>query len=295
MQMHTLAATEFKALQGIPNVVGAIHGSHIPIIAPRRHHQNCFNRKGFHSIVLQMAVTTKWLVWDYHVGWAGLMHDWNVFQRTHLGRQCNEGALGNFCWLGDCAYLARFWMLPPFKGSKEGLTREKSHWNYIQSSSRMPVEEAFGLLKSRFRMLLKRCDMLLTNVPKMVATCLVLHNMCIIHGDAFDDAWVQEATMELERARQEAIAIRDMELQNSAQIGLKEVTATTLMDAWQMKHRAQSDTPLDGSTVGDGKTRRDSLSNVMFAEHQKKALRAAFGDDSADECYGSHIDNDEPG
>ncbi|MCO5557527.1 hypothetical protein L7F22_011093 [Adiantum nelumboides] len=118
--------------------------------------------------------------------------------------------------------------------------------------------------------------------------------MCKIHGDAFDDAWVQEATMESERATQEAIAIRDMDLQNSAQIGLQEVTATTLTDAQQMEHRAQSDTPLDGSTMDDGKTRRDSLSKVMFAEHQKRALQAAFGDDSVDECYGSDSDNDEP-
>ncbi|MCO5576574.1 hypothetical protein L7F22_030387 [Adiantum nelumboides] len=136
---------------------------------------------------------------------------------------------------------------------------------------------------------------LLNNVSRMVATCLVLHNMCIIHEDAFDDAWVQEAPMELEKARQEAIAIRDMDLQNIAQIGLQEVTATTLMDARQMEQRAQSDTPLDGSTVGDGKTRRDSLFKVMFAEHQKKAVRAAFSDDSTDECYGSDSDNDEPG
>ncbi|MCO5547888.1 hypothetical protein L7F22_001340 [Adiantum nelumboides] len=86
MQMHTLAV-EFEALQGFQNVVGTIDGSHIPIIAPHRHHEDNFNRKGFHSIVLQMAVTAKCLVWDYHIGWAGSMHGWNDFNaRMHLGR-----------------------------------------------------------------------------------------------------------------------------------------------------------------------------------------------------------------
>lgn len=118
----------------------------------------------------------------------GSMHDWNVFQRSHLGRKCEARGLGNYCLLlGDCAYPTHFWMLPPFKGSKDGLLLEWYHWNYIQSSSRMPVEHGFGMLKARFRIMLKRCDMLLQNVPKMVHTCLVLHNMCIVNGDAFDE------------------------------------------------------------------------------------------------------------
>lgn len=290
MRMRSLSQ-EFQALQGIPNVIGAIDGSHIPIIAPRRHHEDYFNRKGFHSIILQMGVTAKCLVWDYHIGWAGSMHDWNVFQRTYLGQQCENMRLGDFCLLGDCAYPARFWMLPPFKGSKEGLTQEHSHWNYIQPSSRMPVERAFGMLKSRFRILLKRCDMLLTNVPRMVATCLVLHNMCIIHGDKFDDAWVQEARAELERVEREAIAMKDKDLQNSTQNGLHEITATALIDVVQMENRAQADTPLEDASIPDGKTRRDNLAKVMFQEHQKKALHTAFGLDSADECYDSSSDD----
>ncbi|MCO5607458.1 hypothetical protein L7F22_061654 [Adiantum nelumboides] len=208
IRMRSLA-TGFEQIQGIPNVIGAVDGSHIPIIAPRRHHEDYFNCKGFHSVILQMVMTAKCLVWDYHIGWAGLVHDWNVFQRTYLGQQCENGSLKNFCLLGDCAYPARFWMLPPFKGSKEGFSREQAHWNYIQSSSRMPVERAFGIMKSRFRILLKRCDMLLSNVPKMVATCMVLHNTCIIHGDAFDEAWVRDAQLELETVQREARAVWD--------------------------------------------------------------------------------------
>eukprot|EP00250_Pteridium_aquilinum_P032051 c44884_g1_i1 orf=167-535(+) len=122
------------------------------------------------------------------------MHDWNVFQRSHLGWKCEANSLGNYCLLGNCAYPARFWMLPPFKRSKDGLSHNPYYyWNYIQSSSKMPVERVFGMPKARFRVLLKRCDMLLQSVPKMVRTCLVLHNMCIIHGDMFDEGWVREA------------------------------------------------------------------------------------------------------
>ena len=38
----------------------------------------------------------------------------------------------------------------------------------------------------------------LQNVPNMVATCLVLHNMCIVHRDSFIVDWVREAERDLQ-------------------------------------------------------------------------------------------------
>ena len=45
-------AQEFQDLQQIPYVVGAVDGSHIPIVVPRLHAPDYYNRKGFHSILL---------------------------------------------------------------------------------------------------------------------------------------------------------------------------------------------------------------------------------------------------
>ncbi|MCO5606982.1 hypothetical protein L7F22_061173 [Adiantum nelumboides] len=80
-------ASGFEAIQGILYVIGAVDGSHIPIIAPRAHHEDYFNRKGFHSIILQMTVTSNCVIWDYDIGWARSLHDWNVFQRSELGQR----------------------------------------------------------------------------------------------------------------------------------------------------------------------------------------------------------------
>ena len=85
-------------------------------------------------------------------------------------------------------------MLAPNRGHKDGLTREKYHWNFVQSSTRMYVERTFGMLKGRWRILLKRIDIHLKNISKLVSTCLVLHNMCIIFGYKFwKTEWLQEA------------------------------------------------------------------------------------------------------
>ena len=89
-------------------------------------------------------------------------------------------------------------MLVPFKGHKDGLSREEYHWNFVQSSTRMYVERAFRMLIGRWRILLKRMNVHLKNVPDMVSTCLVLHNMCIIFGDTFwKEEWMREAADEM--------------------------------------------------------------------------------------------------
>ena len=53
----------------------------------------------------------------------------------------------------------------------------------------MVVENAFGRLKGRWQCLLKRMDFMLENVPNIVATCVILHNICEMFGDHFQSEW----------------------------------------------------------------------------------------------------------
>ena len=49
-------ATFFRNRWRMPQCVGAIDGSHIPIIAPEEYPRDYFNRKGWHSIIIQGVV-----------------------------------------------------------------------------------------------------------------------------------------------------------------------------------------------------------------------------------------------
>ena len=192
-------AQEFQDLHQIPYVVRAVDGSHIPIVTPRLHTPDYYNHKEFYSIILQGVVFAKCLFWDFDIGWAGSMHDANFWSRTAIGQHCETGKLSPYTLVGDAAYPCRPWMLAPFKGYKDDLSREEYYWNFVQSSTRMCVERAFGMLKGRWRILLKRMDVQLKNVPDLVSTCLVLHNMCIIFGDTFwKEEWIREATTEVQ-------------------------------------------------------------------------------------------------
>jgi hypothetical protein len=48
-------AKDFESLHHILDVVGAVDGSHIPIIAPQLHAADYYNRKGFHFVLLHDA------------------------------------------------------------------------------------------------------------------------------------------------------------------------------------------------------------------------------------------------
>ena len=53
----------------------------------------------------------------------------------------------------------------------------------------MYVETAFGHLKGRWRVLMKRQETLIENAVRMIATCFILHTICIEQNDHFDEEW----------------------------------------------------------------------------------------------------------
>ena len=72
-------------------------------------------------------VSSKYIFWDFDIGWAGSMHDANLWGRTEIGMFCEAGKLSPYMLVGDAAYPCRPWMLSPFKGHKDGLSREEYH------------------------------------------------------------------------------------------------------------------------------------------------------------------------
>ena len=82
-----------------------------------------------------------------------------MFQNLDIEKKVMKGELLSYKLMGDAAYPMRPWFYSSFKGEKDGLPRAKAHWNFIQSSTKMVVERAFGILKRRWRIMLKRIDM----------------------------------------------------------------------------------------------------------------------------------------
>ena len=63
-------------------------------------------------------------------------------------------------------------------------------FNYRQIRARMVVENGFGRLKGRWRCLLKQMDFSLKNDYSVVASCVILHNVCEMYGDNYREEWI---------------------------------------------------------------------------------------------------------
>jgi len=51
-------------------------------------------------------------------------------------------------------------------------------------------ENAFGRLKARWRSL-KQNDMSISKILNVIITCCILHKICEIHGEKFNEIWLE--------------------------------------------------------------------------------------------------------
>ena len=57
----------------------------------------------------------------------------------------------------------------------------------------MCVDSTFGILKGSWRIIMRRADIPLRHMTDIVATFILLHNMCNIRKDKFDMELIEEA------------------------------------------------------------------------------------------------------
>ena len=195
-------AAAFQGKQWFPNCIGAIDGSHIYIAAPSNtvvaaDHRN--RNKSF-SILLQGVVDSKCYFTSINTGPPGSLHDSAHFKSTELYRKVEEGTMGGFHddplgWkaglpfppyiVADRGYPLLSWCITPFKRGPMGfpLSREELWFNRKHSSTRMSVERAFGILKSRFKEIGTKSSLKLDFLPTVVHSCCVLHNILLSSKD----------------------------------------------------------------------------------------------------------------
>ena len=83
--------------------------------------------------------------------------------------------------LADSAFQLKSWLMKPYTNAK--LTSKERYFNYRLSRARMVTECAYGQLKGRWRILMRKCESLPDEVKMVTLACMVLHNICISKGD----------------------------------------------------------------------------------------------------------------
>ena len=123
------------------------------------------NYKGFFSIVMLALVD-----WQYKCRWVdagttGSCSDAQIFNACQLKMKIEDGRIG----FPDPAPITQGGINVPY--------REERIANYRISRGRRVVENAFGILVSRFRVMLITIELPPATAREVVFTCVVLHNI----------------------------------------------------------------------------------------------------------------------
>ncbi|EHS64115.1 uncharacterized protein PGTG_20815 [Puccinia graminis f. sp. tritici CRL 75-36-700-3] len=224
----------FEWRHGIPDIVGAIDGTHIPLaIPPSDEWKGYINRKNWASLVFQCVVNGDgnfrdvcdpplhnsyiqstssqllhalmsdervWTVGQVFGGGAGSIHDTRVFRRSDLGISLNN-ALGREMrippgthLIGDAGYPSDVNVLVPYPSV---VAPENVHFNHIQSATRIIVEQTFGRLKNRFRILLTAQKANPVRARNTAFVCMILHNLLNKRGTLYLQGWDERSRHEL--------------------------------------------------------------------------------------------------
>ncbi|GKV00103.1 hypothetical protein SLEP1_g12850 [Rubroshorea leprosula] len=182
---------EFESISGIPNVVGSMYTTHIPIIAPKisvaayfnkRHTER--NQKTSYSITVQGVVDPNGVFTDVCIGWPGSMNDDQVLEKSALYQRANSGLLNGVWIVGNSGYPLMDWVLVPY--TQQNLTWTQHAFNEKIGEIQRVAKDAFARLKGRWSCLQKRTEVKLQDLPVVLGACCVLHNICEIRNEDMD-------------------------------------------------------------------------------------------------------------
>uniref|UniRef100_A0A3Q3FCJ6 DDE Tnp4 domain-containing protein n=1 Tax=Labrus bergylta TaxID=56723 RepID=A0A3Q3FCJ6_9LABR len=208
-----------------PNCLGAIDGKHVHIQAPPLSGSQYFNYKNTFSIVPLALVDADYRFRIIQVGDFSRASDGGVHAGSDLGRGMESGTLhvppsaplpcaahlGDmpYVMVGDAAFPLKPYLMRPYPG--QNLNQSKRIFNYRLSRARMVVENAFGILASRWRIFYRKINLLPQNVDTLVVAACILHNFLLAPREnqrMLDDAPVRN--MGGNRASRVACILRDI-------------------------------------------------------------------------------------
>ncbi|CAG7727249.1 unnamed protein product [Allacma fusca] len=211
-------------VQSFPGVVGCIDGCHIAIKQPMDDPQSYYNRKKIHFVILQGICDAKMQFIDVFAGWPGSSHDAHVWKNSPFFQLIaaeggNNPMFPADCHLiGDSAYPLSGVLLTPYRNNGH-LTATQKRYNMLLSSSRTLIEQAFGLLKCRWRRL-KYLDMSnMELLPIVIVAACVLHNLCLLNDDLIEFDEIEEGWDDVNNAEEDYVELlggqkRDLISQN---------------------------------------------------------------------------------
>ena len=165
-------------------MIGCIDGTYIPLTTPAGELQTSYvNRHDSPSLILQGICDAKYRFINVFTGASGRLHDARVYSLSDISNELPRICGNRYHVLGGGAYPLREWLLTPHRNNGN-LTDEQLHYNNTLSKIRVLIENAFAILKARFRQLKYGVQMhKIDKIVRFIICCCVLHNLCIDNND----------------------------------------------------------------------------------------------------------------
>ena len=182
---------EFESKCSFPHCIGAIDGKHVAILPPPNTGSLYFNYKHHFSIILLALVDASCRFLYVDIGAYGRTSDGGVFNNSSLAQALESNSLNipepaaipqtndlcPYVIVADDAFALKPYLQKPY--SVRNLTKEQRIFNYRLSRTRRTVENAFGQLSQRFRVLGRPIPLTPDKVQVIVMAVCCLHNFLL--------------------------------------------------------------------------------------------------------------------
>lgn len=174
----------------LPNILGALDGKHVRIQNPKGGGSDYYNYKSFYSINLMALCDSAYRFLFVDIGSYGRDNDAAVFGRSALFDGFESNTLNRpssdvvrgfelpYAIIGDEIFPLKPWLLKPYPG--RNLTEAQAIFNYRLSRARRTIENAFGILTSKWRIFRTPINGNTDLVELIVQAATSLHNYLLL-------------------------------------------------------------------------------------------------------------------
>jgi len=230
-QEWNMVANEFFTQWQFPNCIGALDRKHIRIVPPPNSGSLYFSYKQYNSVVLMALVDACYKFLYVDIGSYGRISDGGVFNSCSLSAALESNTLNipedrklphsdiasPYVVVADDAFALKRYLMKPY--ASRNLTVMQRVYNYRFSRARRVVENAFGIMCSRFRVFSKAIPLAPDKVQSVVMAVCVIHNF-LLRNPVSAAQYIPEeceSTNELQRVSKQggnrptnaAVAVRD--------------------------------------------------------------------------------------
>lgn len=207
-------AKQYEMRWGLPHCLGAIDGKHINIVCPPNGGSQYYNFKGRHSIVFLAACDANYCFTMADIGAYGSQSDGGILAESSFGKLLfddklpipppsllpNSSETFPYFFVGDNAFPLHPNLMRPFAERKTvtflfktyptikaffrylGNTSNPQERNFNKriSRARVTIENSFGILACRWRVLRNDIHAWPANVDNIIKATVLLHNFLML-------------------------------------------------------------------------------------------------------------------